>query len=184
MEHRASKAKRPYQYHLGGLRDEERILEHLRSLGHDVTPSEALEDITQDIDMYLDGISTSIKAQHSGLKYGNIYLELTTQHWSSTPWCQPWLTYLASLDMPKGWSPEGWYPSWGLTGQAQQYLILQGQKATLYNKGTLNAWVEQKGFIRIRGLSAKTLETQGGRDTICGFIELPVPSIKYWRLPV
>lgn len=123
-----------------GLKDEEKIKAFLRSVGSEVVESSQDENRIHDIDCYVDGVSTSIKAEHAGLKYGDIYFELKAQLTSSGEWV----------------------PSWYYTGQATQYMILQGNTVRVFQKEDVKALVESKGWNKTRKLSAPVKASQGG----------------------
>lgn len=149
-----------------GLSDEKRVIAFLAAQGLNVTPSSKEDNMKKDIDCYIDGIGYSIKAEHKGLQYGNIYFELSQQ-----------------LTATGQWVDEGWY----YTGEAEYYLILQGQELRLYSKRAIKDFIEANGFVRVRSLSANVKRSQGGTyrymDTRSGYLERKdVPFISSWTL--
>lgn len=128
-----------------GLADERLVIEFMKQQGFEVTDSTDNENKTKDIDCYIDGIPTSIKAQHKGLKYNNIYFELEQQ-----------LT-----------STKNWVPSWYYTSRAEQYLILQGNTLRLYKKDDIKKHATEIGWSHTRRLSPEAKSTQGGSYRYC-----------------
>lgn len=90
-----------------GLKDEAKVIDGLKADGYDVQPSTRDENRLEDIDCWIDGKSFSIKAEHKGLDYGNIYFELENQITATGEWVK-----------------DGWY----YTGKAEFYLIYQGNE--------------------------------------------------------
>ena len=87
---------RNYNRNVEALVDEIRVEEWLLSLGWDVTKSETWDDILLDIDLWVDGVPISVKAEHEGMRstqngrrYYNIYFELATQHYTGHQWEDP-----------------------------------------------------------------------------------------------
>ena len=150
------------QAYAQGLKDEEMVIAWLKSKGYKVEPSTKEENILQDIDCYIDGVPTSIKAQHAGVKYGNIYMELKAQ-----------LT-----------SGKQWVSSWFENGKAEQYLILQGKTLRLYKKADLAKHVAEIGWSHTRTLSAQVKATQGGTyrfsNALLGFLKPSDVTHKLW----
>ena len=191
---KATQKKRSYDYDTEGLKDEELVLNYLHGYGHEVLESEAMEDITLDIDAYLNGVATSIKAQHAGVSinrrtgkpYNNIYFELCSQHYSSHAWDDSLRSKMSRWDVPKrcrDFSYSTYNPSWFLTGGAQQYLILQGDRLRMYLKSDVEAVVFNQGFVRVLGLSQAVLKTQRGKNTICGYLAIDdVPYVAEWTV--
>lgn len=112
-----------------GLRDERRVVRYLSSLGV-VTDSSTEENIHEDIDCYLDDVPVSIKAQHSGVAYNNIYFEIEQLHVDGN-----------------------WEPSWFITGRATVYAILQGDTLRVYQKQDIVDYVAANGWSYERTLS-------------------------------
>lgn len=149
-----------------GLADEKLVIEFLASKGFSVRPASKEENRMQDIDCWIGDIPVSIKAEHKGLAYGNIYFELRNQ-----------------LTVTGEWVADGWY----YKGQAQKYLILQGQELRLYDKETIKQYVEDNGWLRTRTLSWQVKAQQGGTyrtmDTESGFLcRDSVPYEASWKL--
>lgn len=161
-----------------GLEQEERVLAFLASKGFTVKPA-TKEEQFQDIDLWLDGVPTSIKAENDGLRYGDIYFELVTERGRadvSEPLDQD------TKDRIKKWAEKAvrthkftdlstFYMSWFFTGKAEQYLILQGDRLRLYRKSEILDYMDLKGPDKVLGLSLYRLSTQGGKNTICAFIK-------------
>lgn len=145
-----------------GLADQKLVEEYLKSQGHAVLPSAKEDDLLYDVDCYLDGVPTSIKAQHKGASFGNIYFELKAQLTSNKKWVN----------------------SWYFNGKAEQYLILQGNVLRLYKKTDVEAQVESKGWLRQRTLSASVKATQGGSyrysNSLLGFLNISDVAHKRW----
>jgi hypothetical protein len=161
-----------YYYDPKGIEGEDRVKSYLASIGKDVKDSDVLEDIRYDIDCYVNGVSTSIKCEHDGAKYGHIYMELVTQVNTRTPWSDDALALVSSV-IPKdlGFSTDTWYPAWLLTGKAEQYAILQGDRLRLYYKPDIMAAIHEGNFVHVKGLGWKRLQTQNGLNTVCVFLK-------------
>lgn len=145
-----------------GLSDEKKVMDFMQSLGYRVEPSTKEENMFNDVDCYINGHPASIKAEHAGLKYNNIYFELEAQ-----------LTATGE-----------WVPSWYETGTAKWYLILQGDTLRCYLKKNIKAYVDLVGWQKIRSLGWKTKKQQGGTyrysDAKCGFlVPTDVPHLVY-----
>lgn len=150
------------QAYAQGLKDEEMVIAWLKFKGYKVESSTREENIHQDIDCYINGVPTSIKAQHAGVKYGNIYMELKAQLTSSKQWVSSWFE----------------------NGQAEQYLILQGKTLRLYKKADLLKHVAEIGWSHTRTLSAQVKATQGGTyrfsNALLGFLKPSDVTHKLW----
>ncbi len=147
-----------------GSADEKRVIAFLDNLGWNIKPSSKEDNITKDIDCWVDGIGYSIKAEHKGLQWGNIYFELANQ-----------------LTSTGQWEDTGWFN----TGEADYYLILQGQELRMYSKQAIKAYVDANGWVKTRTLSWQAKATQGGSyrtmDTKSGFLDRDkVPYISSW----
>lgn len=135
-----------------GLQDERRVRRYLSRLGT-VTESTQEQDMLEDIDLFLDGESVSVKAQHSGIKYNNIYFEFSQyDSWNST-----------------------WVPSWYTKGTAKWYAILQGNILHMYLKEDIVKYVNTHGWNYERSLSAELHANQvnsGKRyqNAKCGYL--------------
>lgn len=168
---------RNYVRDANGLENEERVLAAFHEAGRDVVESERSEDIRYDIDAYIDGVPVSIKTQNAGVRYGHIYVELTTQQRPFYKWedcdhafCdREFPTYLGELD-------HTWGPAWWFTGKAQRYVISQKvdgrRRIRVYTKAALTAYIKQKGFDRVMGLSGPVLRGQNGLNTVCGYMKV------------
>jgi hypothetical protein len=173
-----------YRRNEEGLVNEERVLAALCGMGKDVMESERSEDIRFDIDAYIDGVPISIKTQDAGVAYGHIYVELCTQITPFRAWEDHDLAFVTKV-FPRGmrsFDPEQWGPAWYLTGTAQKYYISQnlgeqGRRVRIYSKATIAAYIRQKGFDRVCGLSAKVLQAQSFKNTVCGY--MPVDAVPF-----
>lgn len=149
-----------------GLQEERRVIEFLKTVFKSVTNSTKDQNRLEDIDCFINGIPVSIKAEHSGLRYGNIYFELENQ-----------------ITATGNWEKDGWY----YTGKAEKYVIIQGQTITMYSKQAIVDYVEANGWLRTRTLGWSTRATQGGTyrtmDTLSGFLETDlVPFEMQWKV--
>lgn len=136
-----------------GLTDEAKVIAWLKARGHEVKESTRYENVMLDIDCYVDGEPVSIKAEHSGLKYDNVYFELDNVLTSD------------------GFTKEaGWYKK----GKATKYMILQGTTLRCYKKKDIEDHVAAKGWLRVLPLSREVRATQGGAyrycNTYCGYL--------------
>ena len=173
-----------------GLSDERRVKTFLvNSLQLTVTPPTINQDRFEDTDCFVNGSAVSIKAQHSGIVYGNICFELS-QHLTSHKDCpasamvtgsrnitQKDLTYLESVG--------SWEASWYHNGKAEYYYILQGDTLRIYKKADIVNYVNTTGFLRIRPLSCKRQSYQGGSyrycNAVCGYIPIhAVPHVQHF----
>ncbi len=151
-----------------GLNDERRVIDFLKSKGFDVRPASREENRMQDIDCWIGSIPVSIKAEHKGLEYNNIYFELENQ-----------------LTATGEWVKDGWY----YKGSATKYVILQGNEIRLYDKQAIVDYVEANGWLRTRTLSWSTKKGQGGTyrtmDTLSGYLcRDSVPYEASWKVAV
>lgn len=170
-----------------GLDEEDRILQFLFDRGeHTLSACDDIQSQLADIDCYLDDVPTSIKAEHAGARYQNIYFELFTQRSALRQFTEEELVWMAKIWEEAGLTysiSDGWLPGWYLTGEAEQYLILQNQWLSLYRKQDIKDYIEANGFSHAKGLSGYRLEQQGGKNTICGFIKWgSVKPIRTWMM--
>lgn len=173
-----------------GLDEEYRVLAFLESKGFTVKDATKKEQFL-DIDCYLDGVATSIKAEHDGAKYGDIYFELASQKGSAK--------FLRTLDLTEFITIQTWaskakrqnvpsdlldyFSAWFFTGKAEQYLILQGDRLRLYRKSDILYYMNKLGPDKVLGLSPYRLQTQGGKNTICAFIKSDAVRFSELTLP-
>jgi hypothetical protein len=167
-------------YVQSGFENEKRVIEFMRSRYYKIDKATVYEDRALDIDIWVyrkeERVPVSLKAQHAGLRFGNVYFELATQIPNPNSWQDADLALAQKLT---GRSLEGYYPSWFFTGKAQLYGITQGQDLLFYDKESVRSHLEIKGCARCRGLTKAVLATQSGKDTICAFVErvaLPLKS--------
>lgn len=156
-----------------GLSDEAKVIEYLGSVAP-VVRADRRDDRLHDIDCYWQGEKISIKAQHSGLKYGNIYFELATFHRCYREWTPETLSaFLGAVKSDTTFScdTQSASPSWFYTGQATVYAILQGDRLRLYRKSDIEAYIRKNGWLRVRGLSWKVLQTQSGVNSFSGYLD-------------
>ena len=149
-----------------GLAEEKRVIEFLKTKFADVQPSTKQQNMIEDIDCFVDGVSVSVKAEHDGLRYGNVYFELENQ-----------------ITATQQWELDGWY----YTGKAEKYVIIQGQEIRLYDKKAIKDHVEANGWLRVLPLSWKRKASQGGSyrtmDTRCGYLDRnKVPYEQSWTV--
>ena len=149
-----------------GLAEEKRVIEFLRTKFENVINSTKRQNIDLDIDCFIDGVSVSIKAEHDGCKYRNIYFELENQ-----------------LTATQEWHDDGWF----YTGEAEKYVIIQGNTIRMYSKAAIKDYVAANGWLRVLGLSAKRKASQGGSyrtmDTRCGYLDNRlVPFEQEWKV--
>lgn len=180
-----------------GISDEKRVLEFLKSRGHEVIPSSREQNIKDDIDLFLDGVPVSVKAQHDGWCYGEVYLELATQRGRmGTPWDATQWDMVSSLakrsSRPVFMKPGEWNPSWYFQGKAEYYLFWQQDTLRLIHKQDIKDTIEAYGFKKdkagrqkVLGLKPETIQMQGGKNTICGFLDVNlIPHRSTWVLQV
>lgn len=177
-----------------GLEDEETVLDFLFSTGeYSVAATEEIEDQLSDIDCYINGIPASIKAEHEGARYGNIYFELVTQR--GRKGLSPELTLAQTESLTDLFSRVGsvpfanlkdgsWFPGWFHLSKAKLYIIWQGDQLMIFQKKDILAYIRTSGFRKVLGLSWKVLQQQHGKNTICGYINTnDVKPIKTYTLP-
>ena len=162
-----------------GLSDERIVKDFIKTgLNLIVKPPTALQDHFQDIDGIINGVPISIKAQHSGVAYGNIYMELS-QQLTAFKDCQETLAVLGQKtisqeDLSRLEALGSWESSWYFTGLAEVYLIYQGDLLLIYRKSDIIAHVAAQGWLRIRPLSARRVNYLGGKyrycNAICGYL--------------
>lgn len=59
-----------------GLESEDDVIAHFERTGHEVHKSSRVQDMQQDIDIFVDGVPFSLKSQPMALKYGTFVLSL------------------------------------------------------------------------------------------------------------
>ena len=186
-----SEVKAKYQeIYQKGLKDGLLVMERL-STAYDLQPSTKEEDIGSDIDCWINGDALSIKALHAGLKYNNIYFELSTQRYQGCDgvakvWDPKWSQDIINNQVASKcyqFHNGHWFPGWYYYGLAPYYAILQGTTINIYAKDDIQAHVAAKGWLRVLGLSYKTKAIQGGKDTICGFLNTAdIPSMATFEM--
>lgn len=151
-----------------GLSDEDTVKAILESHGFKVRFSDAKDNKSLDIDLWVTSgdreIPVSVKGQHSGLPYNHIGIELQ--------------------QMTRGyqWLDNGWW----VTSKAEWYAILQGEELRVYTKEDLTAYIKQHGFIHIKSLSkARRAYLANSKycfiDAKCGYLDRDkVPHISYY----
>jgi hypothetical protein len=162
-----------------GLSDECIVKDFIKTgLNRIVMPPTIYQDHFEDIDCIVNGVPISIKAQHAGVAYGNIYFELSQQLTSAKD-CQMTRDVLAQKtinqsDLSRLESVGAWEPSWYYTGKAEVYCIYQGDLLRIYRKADIIAHVAAQGWLRIRPLSAKRTNYLGGTyrycNAACGYL--------------
>lgn len=176
-----------------GLQDEERVVEFLRSQGHEVETTDLATGQLEDIDFYLDGVPVSMKAEHDGHAYSNIYFELATQRDMGYDWEEEALAWVQRLGLasnrPISVTRDTWQPGWYLFGQAQQYLIWQGDRLMLFEAVDIKDHIVSEGFElwngrqKVLGLSPRVLAGQGYKNTVCGYLATDAVSpLREWHL--
>lgn len=172
-----------------GLAEEKKVIEFAREvLGLTVTDSTEHEDRMLDIDCWADGVAVSIKAEHNGVAYGNIYFELA-QHLTEFKDCPVSTDMLDKRDLNQTdvdalVAVGSWEPSWWTTGKADVYWILQGEVLKVYRKIDVQRYVAAKGWRHCKGLSFKRKSYLGGRyryvNAICGYLNISdIPHVSY-----
>ena len=170
-------ARRQQQYDKG-LADEAKVIGWLKAQGYQVVPSTAQENKEDDIDIWVNGHGISIKSQHKGARYRNIGLELCSLLTTKST-CKVsqkvLLNGLKDLGTIDHLIATGsWEPGWFSTGRATKYLFYQGNQMRLYTKASIKAYVDSKGFLRLRPLTEETKSYLGGYyrhcNTICGYL--------------
>lgn len=161
------------QQYQRGLADEKKAIAFLKAEGYDVQVSSREQNILQDIDCIIDGKATSIKAEHTGLRYNNIYMELANllQDYNSII---PLMSNITLEVVELALSTPEWEPGWFYTGTATQYLILQGNSLRLYQKTDIINHVQSQDFLRIRPLTKARkayLTKYRYKDTLSGFLD-------------
>lgn len=176
---------RHYTRNAEGIDNETRVFQAFSDAGSSVRESSESENITLDIDGYFDDVPVSIKTQDAGVYHGHIYVELTTQIRPFYTWKPEDLAFVSGI-FPGYLSPFGtdiYGPAWYYTGKAEQYVISQkfpeGRRIRVYDKAAIADYVKANGFVRVLGLSRKILESENGRNSICGYMEVSkVPFIR------
>lgn len=148
-----------------GYSEERRIKYYLKGLGDIVEDSSTEDDICHDIDLWWNSKACSIKAQHSGLKYGNIYFELKQLEKDTLNWVDSWYYY----------------------SQAEYYLILQGNTLRVYRKSDICQYIDTNGFNYERTLSkelaARASTNKRYINSLCGFISPDSVPHQVYHLP-
>lgn len=167
------------QVYSAGLSDERRVVNFLQDTFQTsvVRPASKEQNILKDIDCFVDEKAVSIKAQHAGARYGNIYFELAQEPRGCD---SPKLNSKKdiSVNQLQELLDIGWVPSWYHTTEADLYCILQGQTLRIYQKSDIVDYVTSSGFLRIRPLSdyrrGYLLESKTYRYTnaVCGYINI------------
>ena len=101
----------------------------------------SVENIEQDIDLWVDGVPVSIKTQHKGVETGNYSFELEQQ-----------------LRSGKWVKDHGFWCS-----KAQTYLIIQGDHMYRLSKASVCEYVKKHGWDRVVTLSQSFKEGQEGK---------------------
>jgi hypothetical protein len=172
-----------------GLSDERLVKNFLAGKGLLVEEPTRDQDRLEDTDCLVNGVAVSIKAEHSGLKYRNIYFELAqhlTEHKDcgySASVCRNKRDY-KQLDVDGLVAHGSWEASWYYKGKAPVYYILQGDTLRIYKKADILAYVAAHGWLRIRALSAFRSSYLGGTyrycNALCGFLDTEsVKHLKY-----
>jgi hypothetical protein len=138
-----------------GLTDQQLVLDWLRKEGYILIDSSFVEDSKFDIDVWVrkrkqpdpsrpEHVAVSIKCMHDGKKYDNFGVEIDVL-------CQ---TESGEYE----WTGSSWFQN----GQAEQYLVLQGNELfRIVKKELQDAWESGKVVPeRIRTLKAETVEAQ------------------------
>jgi hypothetical protein len=104
-----------------------------------LTESSLIDNIFNDIDAWWPdgGMSYSIKCQHTALRTGNLAFELDTEDRYG--------------DLKR---------SWFYTGQADQYLIVVGDRMYRIDRKALKAYITDKGWCRVCSLKPATQQSQ------------------------
>jgi hypothetical protein len=154
---------------------------YLTSKGFAVTKSTEVQDKFEDIDLFLEGIPASIKAEHSGIRYHNVYFELgqqlsTHEDCAYTKSIIGTKNRLSPSDCSDLLDSPSWEHSWYYTGKADIYLIYQGDKLLVYKKEDIVRYVEDRGWLRICTLNNYRKSYLGGTyrycNSMCGFIDI------------
>lgn len=176
------------QVYAAGLSDERLVKDYLRSKGLEVTEPTQQQDHYEDTDCFVNGVAISIKAQHSGLKYGNICFEVA-QHLTEFQTCPQTKILLANknitmADIDTVTALGSWEASWYQNGKAVLYYIYQGDKLHIYKKADIVAHVAAHGWLRLRPLTKMRSSYLGGSyrycNAICSYLDTnTVPHISY-----
>lgn len=164
-----------------GLSDERIVKDFIKTgLNRIVMPPTEHQDHFEDIDCLVNNVPISIKAQHSGVSYGNIYMELSQQLTA----CKDCLETASILgqktinqsDLSRLETLGSWEPSWFHTGKAEVYCIYQGDLLRIYRKSDIMAHVASQGWLRIRPLTARRASYLGGKyrycNACCGYLNI------------
>lgn len=171
-----------------GLADEKLVKSFLRSKGLIVTEPTQHQDRFEDTDAFINGVPISIKAEHSGLKYGNICFELA-QHLTEFQDCPQSKAILNTKDLTLDHldhliTTGSWETSWYQRGKAVLYYIYQGDELHIYKKADIVAHVASHGWLRLRPLTKMRSSYLGGDyrycNAICAYLDTnAVPHISY-----
>ena len=171
-----------------GLSDERLVKEFLKSKGLVVTEPTREQDMFEDTDAFVNGVAISIKAMHSGYKYGNICFELA-QHLTQHQDCVTSKAILRNKDLnvkdiARLVESGSWETSWYDKGKAVLYYIYQADTLHVYKKADIVAHVAAKGWLRLRPLTKMRSSYLGGSyrycNAICGYIDtFAIPHISY-----
>lgn len=169
-----------------GLHDERKVIDFIYDQGFKIEQTEVLEDQLADIDAFIDGESISVKAEHTGLRYGHIYVEMATQRYQSAFWTPEQKAEMNCLLQQFPYQQKNkyqWNPGWWYYGNVKYYLILQGLTLRLYLKTDIDDYMVDGGIVRMCGLSPSVLKQQGNRDTLCCYMDrTKVPWQQEWKL--
>lgn len=164
-----------------GLDTEQAVLDFWRGLGLAARPSCKRDNIKHDIDVYVADVAVSVKAEHAGVRYGHVYVELATEIPNGQEWSDDGRALAERLT---GSKLGGYWPGWFFSGQATMYAIVQASDLLLYGKSQLRKHLERGGCVHTRGLSRKVRATQTGRDTICAYMNrAELQPYRRWVLP-
>ena len=174
-----------------GLSDERLVKDFLRAKGMLVVEPSRDQDMFDDVDAFVNGVAVSIKAQHTGLAYGNICFELAQQLTSHQDCPET-----KKIITDKNLSPEtldklvalgSWETSWYQNGKAALYYIYQGTRLHVYTKASIQSYVAAHGWLRLRPLSRSRSAYLGGAyrycNSVCGFLDTQsIPHLSYQLL--
>ena len=161
-----------------GMKDEKFVMDFFTANGAIVTPASTEENKYQDIDCYINGVPVSIKAQHKGVIFHNIGLELANEltiHQGHPLTKQYLVNNSMTLPQIQDLINKGiWEPGWFVNSKAKVYLVYQGDIIRHYRKAHIVQTIKTKGFRRIRCLREDTLESKGGTyryyNTVNGYL--------------
>jgi hypothetical protein len=174
-----------------GLSDEAKVISHFKNIGFDIRYSTQNENKYEDIDVYINGVSVSIKTQHRGLIHQDISFELVN-HLTRKQDCLITAELLSTnniqfTDIKKLLKAKSWEKGWFYTGKAEYYLIYQGDRIRQYRKQDVIDYIEEKSWVKVRPLTAYTRSYLGGTyrhcNTICGYLKWGEVKHKTYHLP-